>query len=178
MLEVTVVSTNPSDLFFYLSWENFDQVKLTCCLGHQQILKTTRPNGNWRRRVLLGAVLLESNTGSVGHFLLQKDKLMCRNLASKGLQRENRLVNGTINSGMLSNRDQAPLEFIFVSSPKNVPSYKLHVQSWNTIHHGTGPLSERIVSFREQKEVWGFISATQESLDKQPFRSTLLERFC
>jgi hypothetical protein len=33
---------------------------------------------------------------------------------------------------------------------------------------------ERTGSFREQKEVWGFVSATQESLDKQPFRHVLL----
>lgn len=72
MLEVTLVSTNPANLFFFLSWEKFDQVKLTCCRRHQQTLKTTQTNaGSWR--MPLGTLLLESNTGSVGNLLLQKD---------------------------------------------------------------------------------------------------------
>lgn len=94
--------------------------------------------------------------GATRNCVIRKQHWLCRPLASSEGQvnvqkptrqrppghREmvGRLANSTINSSMLSNRDQTPLEFIFASSLKYIPSYKLHAQSQNRIHRGTGPL--------------------------------------
>lgn len=183
MLEVTLVSTNPSNLFFYLSWEIFDQVKLTCCHAHQQTLKTTQPNGNWRRRVPLGTVLLESNTGSEGNLLLQKDKRMCRNLTGKGLRATGRhpglqMAPSTPACFTIEIRLLQSSDWILAPNMSQVISCMINPEIEYIMWLGLLVRGERIISFREQKEVWGFVSATQERLDKQPFRSTLLGRFC